>query len=177
MKLLRLLVEGRDKPEYWLHVEASADDGLDALDGFLRSTWLECCGHMSVFEIDGESYSSCEEDAFSDHGMEARLGNVVRVGAKLTHEYDMGTTTRLSLRVLAEREGGTPRKGPRILARNEPPAIPCACGKLAAVVCSSCRWEPDGWLCKACGKEHECGEEMLLPVVNSPRVGQCAYGG
>lgn len=24
---------------------------------------------------------------------------------------------------------------------------------------------------------HDCGEEMLLPVINSPRVGTCAYSG
>lgn len=26
-------------------------------------------------------------------------------------------------------------------------------------------------------KTHECGEDMLLPVVNSPRVGMCDYTG
>ena len=25
--------------------------------------------------------------------------------------------------------------------------------------------------------EHECGAEVLLPVVNSPRVGVCGYSG
>jgi hypothetical protein len=26
-------------------------------------------------------------------------------------------------------------------------------------------------------EEHECGEEALLPVVNSPRMGMCGYTG
>ena len=176
-KLLHILAEGQGNTAYWLHVEISADDPLEVLDEFLRRTWLECCGHMSVFEIGGESYSSAGEDEFSEHGLDVRLGDVLPVGAKLTYEYDMGTTAPLSLKVQAEREGAAQPKGPRILARNEPPPILCACGKPAVVVCSSCSWEPAGWLCKACGKKHECGEEMQLPVVNSPRVGQCAYTG
>jgi hypothetical protein len=28
-----------------------------------------------------------------------------------------------------------------------------------------------------CAGGHECGEEMLLPVVNSPRVAMCGYTG
>jgi len=32
-------------------------------------------------------------------------------------------------------------------------------------------------VCEGCAGEHECGEEMLLPVVNSPRVGMCGYEG
>jgi hypothetical protein len=52
-----LLVEGRYQPEYWMHVEVPASATLDVLDRFLRDTWLECCGHMSEFEIDGTRYS------------------------------------------------------------------------------------------------------------------------
>ena len=33
------------------------------------------------------------------------------------------------------------------------------------------------WLCEDCAKTHECGEEMLLPVCNSPRLGVCGYCG
>lgn len=35
----------------------------------------------------------------------------------------------------------------------------------------------NGRLCDTCAESYECGEEMLLPVVNSPRVGMCAYDG
>jgi hypothetical protein len=28
-----------------------------------------------------------------------------------------------------------------------------------------------------CAAKHECGEEMLLPVLNSPRAGVCGYCG
>ena len=33
------------------------------------------------------------------------------------------------------------------------------------------------YLCDACAKEHACGEELLQPVVNSPRAGVCGYPG
>lgn len=66
----------------------------------------------------------------------------------------------------------------KLLARNEPPPIKCEiCGKTATYVCSQCRYEGKGWLCDECASKHECGEEMLLPVVNSPRVGMCGYTG
>src|SRR5205807_2006505 len=28
------------------------------IDGFLRGTWLECCDHLSAFEIGGTSYAN-----------------------------------------------------------------------------------------------------------------------
>lgn len=67
----------------------------------------------------------------------------------------------------------------QILARNEAPEIFCEeCGKFPAVqICMDCRWEGPGWLCQTCAEDHECGEEMMLPVVNSPRSGVCGYTG
>ncbi len=44
-KLFHLVVEGRDLPMYWMHLEMPADATLAELDGFLRDTWLECCDH------------------------------------------------------------------------------------------------------------------------------------
>src|SRR5690349_9923843 len=43
---------------FWLYIEINGSSKLDILDSFLRNIWLECCGHMSDFEIDGVSYSS-----------------------------------------------------------------------------------------------------------------------
>ena len=37
--------------------------------------------------------------------------------------------------------------------------------------------EGEGWVCDECAPKHKCGEDMLLPVVNSPRVGMCGYTG
>jgi hypothetical protein len=43
--------------DYWLHLEAPITATLRALDGYLRDLWLECCGHLSIFEIDGRTYA------------------------------------------------------------------------------------------------------------------------
>lgn len=187
-KVLHLLVEGQGLPEYWMHLDVRADAPLKALDDFLRDTWLECCGHLSAFRIRGNTY---ELDALEelledvDEGgeeptlrMDVPLGDVLRPGMSFSHEYDFGTTTELKLKVLSEREARARGRSIRLLARNDPPAIPCeSCGKPATKVCSQCIWDGAGWLCDGCGRTHECEEEMFLPVVNSPRVGMCGYTG
>jgi len=169
-------------PEYWMYLEAPAQATLGDLDKLLRKTWLECCGHLSAFEIAGVSYSSDDDMASGwgsgDKSMKIKVDNVLEPGMKFSHEYDFGTTTELSLKVLSEREGEAKGKSIRILARNEAPVILCqSCGKPATQVCSQCVYDGEGWLCDECAEEHECGEEMFLPVVNSPRVGMCGYTG
>ncbi|MBI5416950.1 hypothetical protein HZA55_03240, partial [Candidatus Poribacteria bacterium] len=49
--------------------------------------------------------------------------------------------------------------------------------KQATKVCSECIYDDKGWVCDDHADTHECGEDMLLPVVNSPRIGVCAYSG
>ncbi len=173
-----LLVEGRYLPEYWIHLEVPGRATLEVLDGFLRDAWLECCGHLSAFRIEGITYSAEPADDFDDEEMDVPLTDVLRPGMKFHHEYDFGTTTHLLLKVVSQEESSIKGKGVRILARNEPPIIPCVkCGQPAVKVCSECVDEGNGWLCKTCARQHACGQEMLLPVVNSPRVGVCGYTG
>lgn len=177
-KTFHLLVEGRYQPEYWMHLEVQSDEMLRDLDGFLRNTWLECCGHLSAFRIEGGTYISSQSEEIDDESMDFALSKVLRVGTKFYHEYDFGTTTELTLRVLSERKSGFRGKSIRLLARNNPPLIACgSCGKTATQVCTQCIWSGEGWLCDTCADEHACGEEMCLPVVNSPRVGMCGYTG
>ena len=178
-----LVVEGRDLPQYWMHLEVPASATLTALDRFLRDTWLECCGHLSAFEIGGVRYAidaGMFEEPFDmgDKSMRVRLEKVFSPGQVSTYEYDYGTTTELKLRVISEREAETKGKTVQVLARNNAPEILCeVCGKPATSVCSQCIFDDRGWVCDACAENHECGEDMLLPVVNSPRVGMCAYTG
>jgi hypothetical protein len=69
------------------------------------------------------------------------------------------------------------KKKVEILARNDPPEIKCShCDNLAAHICVECDYD-NCWLCDDCAEDHECGEDMLLPVVNSPRTGVCGYVG
>jgi len=176
--VFHLLVEGRYSPEYWMHIELPADTQLAVLDGFLRDTWLECCGHLSMFSIENKRYSAAEMEEFDDETMEARLGEVLSPGMKFYHEYDFGSTTHLVLNVISQEQRPIKGKAVQILARNEPPEIPCvSCGKPATQVCAECIYADAGWLCNMCAAQHKCGQEMLLPVTNSPRVGVCAYTG
>jgi len=110
--------------------------------------------------------------------MDIALSKVLSLGLKFHYEYDFGTTTELALKVVAEREGKISGEPIQLLARNESPLITCdVCGKIATQVCSQCIWNNKGWLCDKCAGKHACGEEILLSVVNSPRVGMCGYTG
>jgi hypothetical protein len=175
-KLVHLQVDGYGL--YWMHLEVPADATLKHLDQFLRDIWLECCGHLSAFTIDGQRYSVYPMGEYGERGMAAKIGSVFMPGVKASHEYDFGTTTELTLKYVSEREADHRGNEISILARNEPPLILCeVCGEPATQVCAQCVWDDKGWLCDKHTQEHECGEEMLLPVVNSPRVGMCAYTG
>jgi hypothetical protein len=302
-RLLHLRVEGRDAPEYWMNVELPADATLYDLDDFLRETWLECCGHLSAFRIEGREFLSEREDddwmgspplvtppafgalplveeptytqakeaalemarllhasreaqaafladldriagpdpgarltreqskqvllsmarmlgmgetetahfladldvevgeggtyedsddEFGESDMDVALSEVLKPDMTFHHEYDFGSTTELVLHVIEEREGlAIDEESAEIdgevenldyvtvLARNEPPKILCSnCGKnLATLVCTNCMYSGTGWLCNDCAPDHDCGEEVMLPVVNSPRVGVCGYTG
>ncbi len=173
MKGFHLAIEGRDFPGYWIHLEMTADAPLQVLDQFLRDTWLECCGHMSAFYIQGREYSS---------GSRVNAGRILSQGMQFSHQYDFGTTTELTLRVLSQGDTSKGPSGIRVLARNDPPAIPCfKCGATAAQICTECAWDGEGFYCSECAALHTIQSpscvEMFLPVVNSPRMGECAYTG
>lgn len=48
----------KEKCIYWLVIEVKDTATLKDVDQFLRNIWLECCSHLSAFEIDGLSYKS-----------------------------------------------------------------------------------------------------------------------
>lgn len=61
---------------------------------------------------------------------------------------------------------------------NHPPDIPChLCGKPATQVWVEGRYSDEGWLCDGCVAAEDYDGEILLPVVNSPRMGVCGYTG
>lgn len=163
---------------YWLHLQVSADATLAELDGFLRDIWLECCGHLSAFTIGLINYTSNPMPEYDDLGMTVTLDRLLCEGREFSYIYDYGSSTRLDLKVMAEFEGEDIKDNIKILARNHAPEIYCShCDQLAEVLCVQCSWDGEGWLCEDCAYDHDCGEEMILPVVNSPRVGVCGYCG
>lgn len=156
--------------EFWLYVEVNGSSTLEDLDYFLRKTWLECCGHMSQFRINGKCYSC-------NGNMEKVIHRTLPVGAEFDYDYDFGDTTELKGVVLASRQGEL-LDGIRLLAQNHlPEYVECeSCKKFPFEICTSCY----GFFCEACQKEHitSCaGEDTMLPVVNSPRMGVCGYSG
>ena len=182
-KIYGLKIWATYNPTYWLFLEVAGSAKLQDLDDFLRKTWLECCGHLSAFTIRDVRYETKtdETDLFDDEEsktMDVRIGEVFSGGLEAHYEYDFGSTTDLDFKVLWEREGWLNKKGVTVLSRNEPIGFKCAaCGQTAEVVCAECGCEKDASYCGACAAKHECGEEMLLPVVNSPRMGVCGYEG
>src|SRR5690349_5577716 len=149
-RYFQLEVEATYRPAYWLHLEIPAYASLLNLDSFLRYLWLECCGHLSAFELGPFRYASTpdkEYDLTEKNMRGARLEIMMTVGTEFSYEYDYGTTTNLKLKVVGEREGEAIGRQPTVtlMARNEPPLIPCEkCPKgnpaPSTQICMECIW-------------------------------------
>ena len=176
-----LMFQGEYQPEYWIVLLVKKNATLKAIDKALRDIWLECCSHLPAFTICGEDYQSSPDMDFGGKGMNASLGNLFSVGLTGEYIYDYGDSTYLTFKVL-DLVPFSPkgRKSVELVARNDPPDIRCSvCGEPATEICLECLYEEseNPFFCDDCFAEHECDEEMSLPVVNSPRMGQCAYTG
>jgi hypothetical protein len=99
--------------------------------------------------------------------------------SKLEYEYDFGSATALIGELVGKRQGSIGRASVRLLARNEPLVWPCNdCQAPTTLVCPYCIDSGDAVFCDAHAEAHEDAvEEVYLPVVNSPRMGVCAYTG
>lgn len=181
-KTYHLLVEARNSSKYWLYLEVRENAKLKALDEFLRDIWLECCGHLSAFEIEGQKYCSSPDPDFEDKSMNVSIGSLVHPGLRFSHEYDFGSTTELSLLVLSEQKNDIGGNAVKLLARNNPPSMKCEfCGKQATEICGICSDMGKGLVCNDCRKKHNSkgcdGEDSLMELPNSPRAGVCGYEG
>jgi hypothetical protein len=166
--VLLLRAQARGPSIYWVDVAMKREAMLSDLDRLLRRIWLECCGHLSEFYGNGHRKVS----------MRTRVGGAFfAVGDRLGYEYDFGSSTELVVSLSGSAEGrfGSPA---HLVARNEAPTWPCEeCGQPATAVCTQCAYEGKGFCCAEHAAGHGCGEEMMLPVVNSPRMGVCGYTG
>ncbi len=197
-----LVISGKYDKEYWLVIETSGSNTLKELDEFIRQIWVECCGHLSAFTIDGVLYESNPSTGSfwgpPSRNMNYRLRDVVSKGDTFGYEYDFGSTTELDIKVASVREGEKTYKDIVILSRNNPPKIMCSqCGENEASFVDPKRfYKENPFWCKKCiaekiesdeeedfeeGEFEEDLEEYLpeyyLPICNSPRMGVCGYDG
>jgi len=181
-RILHLKIAGTYAPAYWLHLEIDAEATFGELDAFLRSIWLECCGHLSEFTIASRRNTVPSPMSFlawdmpdADSLMDEGIGLVLAPKARFDYTYDFGSSTYLAGQVMGEREGIL-RTPIAVLARNTPIEATCEeCRRRPATLIDT---ENELVLCGKCGCDKD-GEpdEMCLPLVNSPRTGVCGYSG
>ena len=112
-KTAHISVRSRERP-HWLELGVRCDVTLYELDAFLRSVWLECCGHLSNFQINGETYSIVVplpgtgrrfEPEYDYEENLKHMGRTINAAvpplARFRHEYDYGTPTELELEYVA----------------------------------------------------------------------------
>jgi hypothetical protein len=185
VNIFLLKIFSPDQPEYWLFAEFSDNCLLSDLDSFLRDIWLECCGHLSSFTIDNQTYES-QIDEFTKYSktMRIKLNKILQTGMSFEYIYDYGSSTELIIKVISFFSSIMNKKEKviKIAARNNEIQFNCIkCQKEKATeICTVCLYEAGrihSSFCNRCIKQHKCGEEMALPIANSPRSGVCGYTG
>jgi len=195
-----LRISGTHRDDYWIHILVDRETTLATLDSFLRNFWVECCDHLSSFQIGGVDYSNDNPGVLGSkpqrgRSMDISLGAVLdrHTVEEFSYVYDWGSSTHLTLSVVetgrwvlstldsdSEEDVSTSNEGLLLLTRNEQPHKECAsCGDPADQICQGClmRRGPDALYCQACADDHDCERPRFLPVVNSPRSGVCGYSG
>lgn len=165
---LVIRIQAMGAPMYWMDCAVRVDAKLKQLDALLRRTWLECCGHLSAFSTGGRSRI----------GMGVVIEKALAsAGNRVAYEYDFGSTTALVISHSGHIDAVFD-KPIRVVARNEPIVWACdVCGEPATAICTQCVYDERGFCCAKHATKHSCGTDMLLPVVNSPRMGVCGYAG
>jgi len=167
-----LKIESAEYKDYWLYIDIPKSKKIEYIDKFLRDIWLECCGHMSRFAASYNSYGNI--------GKTRTVGSF-KAGDEIYYEYDMGTTTGVYIKFIGEIARPKQASSVRLLARNTAPALNCSvCGSPAQFICTECMYDPDesvgSLFCEKHSKKHD-HDDMMLPLANSPRNGECGYTG
>ena len=176
-------VDGFHTKVFWLLVLARHDATLDDLDGLLRDVWVECCGHLSAFNIYGRSFSSHSDvdgfDEDDESGLSVPLDEVIGPDSAFTYEYDFGSTTKLKLSVVGVSPVSPENRPLVLIARNDRLEIPCyfCKGKGEYLVTD---WPDNPYqivICRDCTKKKVDALEQEYVVVfpDSPRAGTCDY--
>ena len=190
---------------YFISLWVDGETTMKKIDKFLREIWLECCGHLSafrnpaargnsgmgnIFEAEElleagkiKQYEKLMEETSGEIPMSRKAKDVFYSDLKLEYEYDFGSSTLLIVTCIA----GYSFKSDKpivLLSRNEPLEIMCeTCGKKPATeICTAHGWDEDTMFCPKCAKKHakvceDFADYAAMLVVNSPRMGVCAYEG
>ena len=167
---------GGPRKQFWMHVALKETATLQDLDQLLRDEWVECCGHLSLFRTGAWNYVNYEEDLLPQdkHMKEGKAAEILSPGMEFDYEYDFGTTTYVTIKVLGKIKTGSNQKAV-VLAQNEMPDAVCdMCGAEATQTVADISNET---FCEKCSEKIDEDEKPLLPLVNSPRTGQCGYIG
>jgi hypothetical protein len=176
-------VEGFHSKMFWLLVLARHDAELSDLDSLLRDVWVECCEHLSAFNIYGRRFSSYSDyDDFKEDGesgLSIPLDEVIGPDSSFTYEYDFGSTTKLKLSVVGI-SPVVPKSGSLcLIARNNRPKIPCYfCKEKGEYLVTN--WPDNPYqiiICRDCTKKkvNDLESEFVMVFPNSPRAGVCGY--
>ncbi len=167
---------------YFLHLLVKNSIQLQKLDYYLRNIWLECCGHMSEFQFPNEAPDWDDFDDFDPFKvpkkMQDKLKDKLYKDLEFTYIYDWGSSTQLVLKVMQEYK--FPKKLDEIilLSRNEAFEFKCSqCKNDADYINTEAMYETDyPFFCENCNDTQEdFDSEMILNIVNSPRMGVCGY--
>ncbi|OPX70275.1 MAG: hypothetical protein A4E37_00112 [Methanoregulaceae archaeon PtaB.Bin056] len=167
-------VQGHRAASYWLLLIARQECTLTELDSLIRDVWVECCGHLSEFTIQGQRFTRSAECGEID--MEYPLSRVLSTGVKFLYEYDFGSTTVLDLHVVETHPSSPPDSTLCLLARNILPRVPCnTCGSLAEFRLNDDDGESSFHLCRRCVSAPDLDPWCIDVISNSPRDGVCGY--
>jgi hypothetical protein len=174
--LYHLQIRNAHLSDFWLHLEINGSAALGDLDAYLRTIWLECCGHLSQFTHGRERWGD-------EIPMNRKIGQILGANTELTHIYDFGSSTETVIKKVDTRNGKPLSKHPiYLMARNDTPEVSCEeCNKSAQWLRHDYAGNSGAWMIALCSDhvENFTGEDYGEPlkIVNSPRVGVCGYNG
>lgn len=158
--------------EMFLHLLVKGSAKMKEIDTYLKDIWLECCGHLSAFKHKNFKVT-----------MSQLVADVFTPKIKIQHDYDFGSTTTVILKAHKHYQLAI-KNNIILLSRNEPLNLICGICKQkpATVLCTVCQWNEYSFYCKSCAKTHastceDFDDYAEMPVVNSPRMGECGYTG
>ena len=175
---------------YAIHILLEHQATLSDLDICLRSAWLECCTHLSLFRIRSHDYPCPEWPAraiphHSSRSMNTPIADAISAGERATYTYDMGHHDKTIVRthavpahelddkthlIIRQRQAPpqalsalrtlNPGHGYATVMQNLTPEVCAHCGRPATLI------HENSYTCTPCSTGNP-----LRALVNSPRDG------